>query len=74
MRLQTIGCMCNNVTLDQEAPNDFGWKHAKVYLKSCRKYQVKKEVVFHENIRKYIQILHKFHFETIEPLIGFILN
>jgi hypothetical protein len=29
---------------------------------------------FHENTRKYIQILLKFHFETIEPLVGFIVN
>ncbi len=39
-----------------------------------KKYQVKKEAVYHENIRKYIQILLKFHFETIEPSIGFIEN
>jgi hypothetical protein len=39
-----------------------------------KKYQVKKEVVFHKNTRKYIQILLKFHFENIEPSIGFILN
>jgi hypothetical protein len=36
--------------------------------------QVKKEAFFHENTRKYIQILLKFHFETIEPSIGFIVN
>jgi hypothetical protein len=29
---------------------------------------------FHENTRKYIQILLTFHFETIEPLVGFIVN
>jgi hypothetical protein len=28
----------------------------------------------YENPRKYIQILLKFHFETIEPSIGFIVN
>jgi hypothetical protein len=39
-----------------------------------KKYQVKKEAIFHENIRKYIQILHKIQFETIEPSIGFIVN
>ncbi len=42
--------------------------------KVAKKNQVKKEAIFHENIRKYIQILLKFHFETIEPLIGFIIN
>jgi phenylalanyl-tRNA synthetase alpha subunit len=40
-----------------------------------KNYQVKKKKkVFHENIRKYIQILLKFHFETIEPSIQFIVN
>ncbi len=39
-----------------------------------KKYQVKKEVVFQKNTRKQIQILLKFHFETIEPSIGFIVN
>ncbi len=33
-----------------------------------------KKIFFHENTRKYIQILFKFHFETIEPLIEFIVN
>ncbi len=52
-----------------------GWKHGKVYIKSCwKKYQVKKEVIFCKNTRKYIQILLKFHFETIEPMTGFIVN
>jgi hypothetical protein len=37
------------------------------------KYILKK-IVFHENTRKLIQILLKFHFETIEPSIGFIVN
>ncbi len=40
----------------------------KVQNEKCHYY------VFHENIRKYIQILLKFHFETIEPSIGFIVN
>ncbi len=35
---------------------------------------VKKKVVFHENTRKYIQNLFKFHFETIKPSFGFIVN
>ncbi len=39
-----------------------------------KKYQVKKEAIFHENIKNYIQILFKFHFETIEPSIEFIVN
>jgi hypothetical protein len=39
-----------------------------------KKYQVKKKTFFHENIRKYIQILLKFHFEIIEPSIGFNAN
>jgi hypothetical protein len=39
-----------------------------------KKYQVKKEAIFHENTRSYIQILLKSHFETIEPSIGFIVN
>ncbi len=30
-------------------------------------------VVFHKNTRKQIQILLKFHLETIEPSIGFIV-
>ncbi len=34
----------------------------------------KKRQIFHENARKYIQILLKFHFETIKPSIGFIVN
>jgi hypothetical protein len=35
----------------------------------------KKKTVFHENTRKYIQVLLKFHVETIEPsIIGFIVN
>jgi len=38
------------------------------------KCQVLKKVVLHENTRKSIQILLKFHFETIEPLIRFIIN
>jgi len=50
-----------------------GWKHGKIYKKSTKKSQVKKED-FHEKTRKYIQILLKFHFETIEPSIGFIVN
>jgi hypothetical protein len=29
---------------------------------------------FSQNTMKYIQILLKFHFETIEPSIGFIIN
>ncbi len=41
---------------------------------NCQKNQVKKEANFHKNTRKYIQILLKFHFETIEPSIGFIVN
>jgi hypothetical protein len=48
---------------------------------SMRKYKDKiakkinlKKIKFHKNIRKYIQILLKFHFETIEPSIGFIVN
>jgi len=39
-----------------------------------KKYQNFKKAFFHENPRKYIQILLKFHFETIEPSIGFIVN
>ncbi len=39
-----------------------------------KKYQFKKEVISHKNARKQIQILLKFHFETIETLIGFIVN
>ncbi len=42
--------------------------------KVAEKNQVKKEIVFHENTKKYNQILLKFHFETIEPSIGFIVN
>jgi hypothetical protein len=40
----------------------------------AEKYQVKKQIIYHKNIRNYIQIILKFHFETIEPSIGFILN
>jgi len=39
-----------------------------------KKIKLKKEAIFHENIKIYIQILLKFHFETIEPLIGLIIN
>jgi hypothetical protein len=39
-----------------------------------KKYQVKKGAIFHENTRKYIQILFNFYFETIELSIGFIVN
>jgi len=42
--------------------------------KVAEKISSKKKSVYHKNIRKYIQILLKFHFETIEPSIGFILN
>jgi len=35
-----------------------------------KKYQILKEAIFHKNTRKYIKILLKFHFETIEPSIG----
>ncbi len=38
------------------------------------KISILKRGSFHKNTRKYIQILLKFHFETIEPLIGFIVN
>jgi hypothetical protein len=38
------------------------------------KISILKRGSFHKNIRKYIQILLKSHFETIEPLIGFIVN
>ncbi len=46
-------------------------KYTKKFVK---KNQVKKRSNFHKNTRKYIQILLKFHFETIEPSIGFIVN
>jgi len=39
-----------------------------------KKYQVLKKENLHQNARKYIQILLKFHFETIEPSIGFNVN
>jgi len=42
--------------------------------KVAEKYEVKKKANFHKNTRNYIQILLKFHFETIEPSIGFIIN
>jgi lauroyl/myristoyl acyltransferase len=45
-----------------------------IQKKLPKKYQVKREAFFHENTRKYIQILLKFHFETIEPSIGFNVN
>ncbi len=45
------------------------------YIKKLpKKYQVKKKAISHENTRKQIQILLKFHFETIEPSIGFVIN
>jgi len=47
-------------------------KYTKNVVEKLSSY--KKKVIFHENIRKYIQILLKFHFETIEPSIGFIVN
>jgi len=53
----------------------WGWKHDKVYIKSCqKKIKLKKEAIFQENTRKWIQILLKFHFETIERSIEFIVN
>jgi hypothetical protein len=52
-----------------------GWKHGKIYENSYLKtIKLEKKAIFHENARKYIKILLKFHFETIEPLIGFIVN
>jgi hypothetical protein len=51
-----------------------GESMAKYTKKLMKKYQVFKKVVFHENTRKYIEILIKFHFENIEPSIGFIVN
>jgi hypothetical protein len=39
-----------------------------------KKYQVKKKAIFHKNIKIYIQLLLKFHFEAIELSIGFIVN
>jgi hypothetical protein len=45
-----------------------------IQKKLMNKYEVLKEIVLHENTRKQIQILLEFHFETIEPLIGFIIN
>jgi hypothetical protein len=39
-----------------------------------KNYQVKKEAVSHENKKIYIQNLLKFHFETIEPSIRFIVH
>jgi len=47
-------------------------KYTKNVVEKLSSY--KKKVIFHENIWKYIQILLKFHFETIEPSIGFIVN
>jgi len=44
------------------------------YRKSSQKNIKLKKIAFHKNTRKYIQILLKFHFETIEPSIGFIVN
>jgi hypothetical protein len=46
----------------------------KYIQKVVEKNQVKKEAIFHEKTRKYIQILLKFYFETIDPSIGFIVN
>ncbi len=46
----------------------------KYIKKSSKKIKLKKKTIFHKNVRKQIQILLKFNFETIEPSIGFIVN
>ncbi len=51
-----------------------GESMVKYIEKVDEKNQVKKETISHENTTKQIQILLKFHFETIEPSIEFIVN
>jgi hypothetical protein len=50
-----------------------GWKHGKVYRKSCLKNTKFKNKQFSWK-HKYIQILFKFHLKNIKPSIGFIIN
>jgi len=63
-----------NFLCEQFAKTKKGWKNGKLYKKVCQKNIKLKRAVFHENTRKYIQNLLEFHFETIKPSIGFIVN
>ncbi len=43
-------------------------------FKLGKKDQVSKEIIFHENTKKYIQFLFKFHCEIMVLSIGFVLS
>ncbi len=43
-------------------------------FKLGKKDQVSKEIIFHENTKKYIQFLFKFHSEIMVLSIGFVLS